>query len=52
MALQRLVVLDFEATCDDKPTKLPQKIIEFPAVVVCAKSMSTLTNPSRSSATT
>lgn len=37
MELQRLVVLDFEATCDNKPTKLPQKIIEFPAVVVCAK---------------
>lgn len=37
MELDRLVILDFEATCDDKPMDLPQKIIEFPAIVLCAK---------------
>lgn len=43
MALQYLVVLDFEATCDDGPmTHHPQKIIEFPAVVLCAKTGKTI----------
>eukprot|EP01105_Mastigella_eilhardi_P014418 TRINITY_DN3289_c0_g1_i1.p1 TRINITY_DN3289_c0_g1~~TRINITY_DN3289_c0_g1_i1.p1 ORF type:complete len:592 (+),score=140.92 TRINITY_DN3289_c0_g1_i1:156-1931(+) len=33
------IVLDFEATCDDNQTPHPQEIIEFPSVLVSAKTL-------------
>jgi inhibitor of KinA sporulation pathway (predicted exonuclease) len=33
------VILDFEATCDDKNPPLPQEIIEFPSVIIDAESL-------------
>ena len=35
------LVLDFEATCDDKNPPRPQEIIEFPVVMVNARTMTT-----------
>lgn len=35
------LVLDFEATCDDKNPPKPQEIIEFPVVMVNARTMRT-----------
>ncbi len=34
--LDHLIVLDFEATCDDVNPKAPQEIIEFPSVLLSA----------------
>ncbi len=34
MARTKLVILDFEATCDEANPPLPQEIIEFPSVLV------------------
>ena len=33
-----ILVLDFEATCDDKKKIIPQEIIEFPILMVDTKS--------------
>lgn len=33
-AWKRIIVIDFEATCDEPQNPVPQEIIEFPAVVV------------------
>lgn len=37
-----LVVLDFEATCDDKNPPSPQEVIEFPSVLVSTKTLSVI----------
>jgi len=43
----RLVVLDFEATCDDrgKPDLIPQEIIEFSAVILDTETLQILGDP-------
>jgi ERI1 exoribonuclease 2 len=33
-SVQYLIVLDFEATCDDQTQLEPQEIIEFPSVLI------------------
>ena len=33
------IVLDFEATCDDRSRPRPQEIIEFPSVLISLKSL-------------
>lgn len=40
MATQRLIVLDFEATCERNQSLKPQEIIEFPSVLVDLKTES------------
>ena len=40
-SLNFYLVLDFEATCDDKNPPKPQEIIEFPVVMVNARTMRT-----------
>ena len=35
-AIDHLIVLDFEATCDDVSPPSPQEIIEFPSVLLSA----------------
>ncbi len=37
--LDYVVVLDFEATCDDKNPPVPQEIIEFPSILVNMKTL-------------
>ncbi len=37
--LSHLVVLDFEATCDDRERPSPQEIIEFPSVLLSARTL-------------
>ena len=40
-ALDYYLVLDFEATCDDKKPPKPQEIIEFPVLMVNARTLET-----------
>ena len=32
--MEHLIILDFEATCDEPKNPSPQEIIEFPSVIV------------------
>ena len=39
MPIDYYVILDFEATCDDKNAPQPQEVIEFPSVLLDAKNL-------------
>lgn len=39
--LRNLVILDFEATCDDGATPDPQEVIEFPSVLLSLETLAT-----------
>lgn len=36
------IILDFEATCDDRDQPLPQEIVEFPSVLISLRSLETV----------